>query len=121
MTILFSDIRGFTAFCEEKDPGLVVDLLNEYMGGMVKIIVNEGGKPSREIEVESKEWLYSMEADVVAANVSKGQAPSPAMTWMKSIALNRSEFICSTVVLASAPEYAGPSFSAPPCSRPSTG
>jgi len=43
VTILFSDIRGFTAFCEEKDPGVVVDLLNEYMGAMVKIIVAHHG------------------------------------------------------------------------------
>jgi adenylate cyclase len=38
VTILFTDIRGFTAFCEEKDPAVVVDLLNQYMGGMVSII-----------------------------------------------------------------------------------
>lgn len=38
VTILFTDIRGFTAFCEEKDPAVVVDLLNEYMGRMVSII-----------------------------------------------------------------------------------
>jgi adenylate cyclase len=38
VTILFTDIRGFTAFCEEKDPVVVVDLLNEYMGCMVSII-----------------------------------------------------------------------------------
>ncbi len=38
VTILFTDIRGFTAFCEEKDPAVVVDLLNDYMGCMVSII-----------------------------------------------------------------------------------
>jgi adenylate cyclase len=38
VTILFTDIRGFTAFCEEKDPAVVVDLLNAYMGRMVSII-----------------------------------------------------------------------------------
>ena len=38
VTILFTDIRGFTAFCEEKDPAVVVDLLNDYMGRMVSII-----------------------------------------------------------------------------------
>ena len=38
VTILFTDIRGFTAFCEEKDPAVVVELLNEYMGCMVSII-----------------------------------------------------------------------------------
>jgi adenylate cyclase len=47
VTILFSDIRGFTAFCEEKDPALVVDLLNEYMGGMVKIIVKYHGNVNK--------------------------------------------------------------------------
>jgi len=47
VTILFSDIRGFTAFCEEKDPALVVDLLNEYMGAMVKIIVRYNGNVNK--------------------------------------------------------------------------
>jgi adenylate cyclase len=47
VTILFSDIRGFTAFCEEKDPAVVVDLLNEYMAGMVKIIVRHHGNVNK--------------------------------------------------------------------------
>ena len=47
VTILFSDIRGFTAFCDGKDPSVVVDLLNEYMGGMVKIIVKYHGNVNK--------------------------------------------------------------------------
>ncbi len=43
VTILFTDIRGFTSFCENKDPSVVVDLLNEYMKQMVSIIVKHGG------------------------------------------------------------------------------
>jgi len=43
VTILFSDIRGFTAFCESKDPAEVVDLLNVYMATMCSIIVQYGG------------------------------------------------------------------------------
>jgi adenylate cyclase len=43
VTILFTDIRGFTAFCESKDPALVVDLLNTYMQTMVSIIVKHSG------------------------------------------------------------------------------
>jgi adenylate cyclase len=43
VTILFTDIRGFTAFCESKDPAVVVDLLNVYMSAMVSIIVKYKG------------------------------------------------------------------------------
>ena len=43
VTILFTDIRGFTAFCESKDPALVVELLNVYMSKMVSIIVKYHG------------------------------------------------------------------------------
>jgi len=43
VTILFTDIRGFTAFCESKDPAVVVDLLNVYMSKMVSIIVKYNG------------------------------------------------------------------------------
>ncbi len=43
VTILFTDIRGFTAFTEqvseEQGPEVVVQLLNEYMAMMVGIIV----------------------------------------------------------------------------------
>jgi adenylate cyclase len=43
VTIMFSDIRGFTAFCESKDPAEVVELLNAYMATMCSIIVRHGG------------------------------------------------------------------------------
>jgi adenylate cyclase len=43
VTIMFTDIRGFTAFCESKDPAEVVDLLNVYMQKMVSFIVKHGG------------------------------------------------------------------------------
>jgi adenylate cyclase len=43
VTIMFSDIRGFTAFCESKDPAEVVGLLNTYMATMCAIIVRHGG------------------------------------------------------------------------------
>jgi adenylate cyclase len=43
VTILFTDIRGFTAFCESKDPADVVELLNGYLETMVSIIVRNRG------------------------------------------------------------------------------
>lgn len=42
-TILFSDIRGFTAFCDARDPNEIVTLLNEYFAEMVSIIMVEHG------------------------------------------------------------------------------
>jgi adenylate cyclase len=47
VTVLFTDIRGFTAFCEEKDPAIVVDLLNEYMRTMVAIVVKHRGNVNK--------------------------------------------------------------------------
>jgi len=47
VTIVFTDIRGFTAFTEkvseEQGPEVVVQMLNEYMGAMVAIIVSHRG------------------------------------------------------------------------------
>jgi len=47
VTVLFTDIRGFTGFCEDKDPSLVVDLLNQYMQQMVSIIMKHGGQVNK--------------------------------------------------------------------------
>ncbi|MEW6068142.1 MAG: adenylate/guanylate cyclase domain-containing protein [Nitrospirota bacterium] len=38
ITVLFSDIRGFTAFSEKHAPEEVVSILNEYLGAMTEIV-----------------------------------------------------------------------------------
>ena len=38
VTILFTDVKGFTAFSEEHTPQEVVGRLNEYLGAMVRVI-----------------------------------------------------------------------------------
>ena len=43
VTIMFSDIRGFTEFAETADPATVVNLLNEYLSMMTSIIVKHNG------------------------------------------------------------------------------
>jgi len=66
-------------------------------GGLTKILINKEGK-IQEISIETKEWLYAIEADTVAENIEARQAPSPAMTWedtlgnMKTLDLWRSSF-----------------------------
>ncbi len=43
VTILFTDIRGFTTLSEKMDPQHLVALLNEYFTEMVNIVMDEGG------------------------------------------------------------------------------
>jgi len=43
ITVLFADIRGFTAFSEEQNPERVVGLLNSYFSAMTEIIFEHRG------------------------------------------------------------------------------
>jgi adenylate cyclase len=43
LTILFSDIRGFTTFSEEVSPDLLGEMLNEYFSSMTSSIFAHGG------------------------------------------------------------------------------
>jgi len=43
MTVLFSDIRGFTTYSENREPEEVVTILNEYLTEMTEIILEHGG------------------------------------------------------------------------------
>ena len=43
ITVLFADIRGFTAFSENENPEKVVGLLNHYFSAMTEIIFAHGG------------------------------------------------------------------------------
>jgi adenylate cyclase len=43
MTVLFSDIRGFTTFSEQLDPQDLVSLLNEYLTAMTEVIYRYDG------------------------------------------------------------------------------
>lgn len=42
-TVLFSDLRMFSSYCERKTPEEVVSILNEYFDVMTEIILEQGG------------------------------------------------------------------------------
>lgn len=42
-TVLFSDIRGFTTFSEQRSPDLVVEILNNYLDAMTEAVMDHGG------------------------------------------------------------------------------
>jgi adenylate cyclase len=43
VTVMFADIRGFTAMSEKLDPGLVVEVLNEFFTRVTDLIFDHGG------------------------------------------------------------------------------
>ena len=43
LTVLFSDICGFTAFCEKRTPEEIISVLNEIMDRMTDVIMRHGG------------------------------------------------------------------------------
>jgi adenylate cyclase len=43
VTVLFSDIRGFTTFSESREPDEVIEILNRYLTSMTDVILHHGG------------------------------------------------------------------------------
>jgi len=43
VVLLFSDIRSFTGWCEQADPAVLVERLNQYFDAMVGAITSRGG------------------------------------------------------------------------------
>jgi adenylate cyclase len=43
VTVLFSDIRGFTTYAETRPPDEVIDVLNRYLGAMSDAVLENGG------------------------------------------------------------------------------
>jgi class 3 adenylate cyclase len=44
VTILFADLRGFTAMCDRLDPALTVTILNDYFSRMIPAIARHHGQ-----------------------------------------------------------------------------
>ena len=54
-------------------------------GGVAEIHVHRTGQEPEVVRTETTQHLYAIEADVVAENITRRQAPSPAMSWDDSL------------------------------------
>jgi adenylate cyclase len=43
VTVMFTDVRGFTTYSETRPPDEVIDVLNRYLTAMTDVIMNHGG------------------------------------------------------------------------------
>jgi adenylate cyclase len=43
VTFIFTDIAGFTSLMEKSDPAIILPVLNEYLGGMCRIVLEHDG------------------------------------------------------------------------------
>ncbi|WP_170134878.1 adenylate/guanylate cyclase domain-containing protein [Acuticoccus kandeliae] len=66
--ILFSDIRGYTAFAESRDPSVVVDVLNLFFRNQTDIVLRHGGDVDKFVgdQIMAVFLREEMAADAVA-------------------------------------------------------
>ena len=86
ITVLFADIRGFTAFSEHEKPEKVVGMLNHYFSAMTDIIFSHGGTLDKYI---GDELMALFGAPTATAN-DAGNAVKAAVAMQKRlIGLNK--------------------------------
>jgi len=64
ITVLFSDIRGFTGISEKLAPDMLVLLLNEYLGPMTKVVLKNDGTLDKYIG-DAIMAIYNAPLDVI--------------------------------------------------------
>ena len=87
ITVLFADIRGFTAFAEREKPERVVGLLNRYFSAMTDIIFAHGGTLDKYIGDE----LMAIFGAPTASEEDALNAVKAAVTMQKRMAVLNSE------------------------------
>ena len=85
-TIIFTDIRGFTDYCEKSDPDEVVSFLNTSLGIVIRAIKNHGGDVDKLIGdavlgffVGEKAQVQALAAAKESQAVMKEQAINPGI------------------------------------------
>lgn len=82
ITVLFADIRGFTALSERANPEMVVGLLNRYFSTMTEIIFEHGGTLDKYIG----DGLMAIFGAPTASDDDAANAVNTAIAMQKSLA-----------------------------------
>ncbi|MBZ5505594.1 MAG: FHA domain-containing protein [Acidobacteriia bacterium] len=72
VTVMFADIRGFTAMSEDMEPSRVVEILNEYFTRVTDVIFDNGGTLDK--------YIGDAVMAVFGAPISKGNDAASAVT-----------------------------------------
>jgi adenylate cyclase len=89
ITVLFADIRGFTAFSEREKPEKVVGLLNRYFSVMTEIIFDHGGTLDKYIG----DGLMALFGAPSASPADAMNAVKAAVTMQKRLATLNQELL----------------------------
>jgi len=58
MAVVFSDVRGFTAFSEDRDPAMVIQRLNDVLGIEADIVRRHGGDVDKFVGDAMFAWFF---------------------------------------------------------------
>lgn len=102
-TVLFSDIRGFTAYSETVQPEDVVDMLNNYLDAQAEVVERHGGDIDKFVGDELMAHFHGegMEARAIAAAIDmvaavarlNASAPPGAPRLEVGIGINTGEVV----------------------------
>ena len=112
LTIMMSDLRGFTAMSERMDAGDLIAMLNHYLGEMTEVIQGRGGTiiefigdgimaifgapaPSRSHAADAVAAALEMEARMEAVNAWNAERDYPLLEM--GIGLNTGEVIVGNI------------------------
>lgn len=84
ITVLFSDIRGFTGISEKLAPDMLVSLLNEYLGPMTKVVLKNKGTLDKYIG-DAIMAIYNAPLDVIDHPEKACQTAIEMMMELKDI------------------------------------
>lgn len=112
VTILMSDIRGFTTLSEQLPPATVVSLLNRYLGAMTDIIMRYGGTideflgdailavfgaPRRHSDDPDRAARCAIEMQAAMASINESNAADGLPVLAMGIALNTGNVIAGNI------------------------